>query len=527
MFYSALAFAKWSTFTLILSLGSNAAHCQPADWYNLDPTNDGVLGVSADRAYKVLPTGRTLQPVIVAVIDDGVDIFHPDFEGRIWRNTEEIPDNGIDDDGNGYVDDVHGWNFLGNPNGECIEFENLELTRLLRPLQTRFADAEPKKIAKVDKKDFATYIALKSEYDAAMENLNQEFTQFAQIAALVKGAYGYMSNRLGKEEVSLADLAAFQPQDDEERQIVEFLLMAEQEGVRGYLEEAGKYFEESLSYHYNLDFEPRTLVNEADSKAKGIAYGNPMVWAANPDHGTHVAGIIGAVRGNGVGVDGIAANAIIMPIRAVPGGDERDEDVALAIRYAADNGARIINMSFGKALSPDKELVWDAIRYARSKDVLLVHAAGNDTKNIDKMPNYPDGSLGGKKGNFDHWIEVAASGPVNDLSLLADFSNFGPVRVDVMAPGVDILSLHPGGEVKVNSGTSMAAPVVSGVATVLRGLYPELSAPQIKRLIINSLYYPTNARTETDKGEVPLSKLIRYPGIVNLERAIQRAEAGK
>jgi subtilisin family serine protease len=268
-----------------------------------------------------------------------------------------------------------------------------------------------------------------------------------------------------------------------------------------------------------MEYNPRPIINETDAAARRTAYGNNMVDAASSEHGTHVGGIIGAVRNNGIGVDGVASNAIIMPVRAIPGGDERDEDVALAIRYATDNGAKIINMSFGKSYSPRSDLVYEAIKYASSKDVLLIHAAGNDTRNNDLYMNYPDGTLQGK-ATIGNWITVAASGPVNDSTLLADFSNFGVKRVDVLAPGVDILSLFPGGGVKSNSGTSMAAPVVSGVAALLRGLYPELNGAQIKKLIIESLYYPEGAVAATDKGDVPMKKLIRNPGIVNAERAV-------
>ncbi len=497
---------------------------QDADWYNLDPINDGILGVSARRANEMLPDKSVLQPVIVAVIDDGVDIGHTDFEGRIWTNTKEVADNGVDDDGNGYIDDVNGWNFLGNPKGENVEYENVELTRLLRPLSKKFDQVEPDNVSKADKKQYAEYLVYKDAYDLKLQEINEEFAQFAQISALVKGAYTYMQERTGEEELSAVTLMEYTPADDEERQIIEFLLMAEREGISEYLEEANEYFDMSLNYHYNLDYSPRHIVNVDDAAALGTGYGNNMVWAAQPEHGTHVAGIIAAIRGNAVGVDGIASSAVIMPIRAVPGGDERDEDIALAIRYAVDNGARIVNMSFGKAYSPRADMVFEAMEYARSKNVLLVHAAGNDAINNDKTANYPDGSLG-KKVSIENWISVGASGPLNDTTVLADFSNFGPKKVDVLAPGVEILSLFPGGGVKSNSGTSMAAPVVSGVAALVLGKYPQLTAAQLKQVLIGSLYYPEDAMAVTASGNVELKKLIRYPGIVNAERALILAES--
>jgi subtilisin family serine protease len=510
-----LTSAGLSLFAFTLTFG------QSGDWYNLDYAKDSVIGVSVNQAYETIDVS-TLQPVVVAVIDDGVDIKHPDFVGRIWTNEGETAGNGIDDDGNGYIDDVHGWNFLGNPSGENVSFETLEITRLYRDYRNRFEGSEPASLSKAEQKEYALYLKYKEEYDAEVSAIEEEFAQFAQLSAMYGGAFAYMQEKLGREELTLNDLLEFRPADEDEGQVVRFLMIAEQQGLPDYLESGSAYFERALEYNYNLDFDPRSMVNVDEAKAANTGYGNHMVDAEDPEHGTHVAGIIGAVRTNKTGVDGIAANAVIMPIRAIPGGDERDEDVALAIRYAADNGARVVNMSFGKAYSPRSELVFEAIKYAAEKDVLLIHAAGNDGSNNDKVQNFPDGTLG-KNKTYANYITVAASGPFADSTLLAGFSNYGRKKVDVMAPGVEIESLKPEGQMASNSGTSMAAPVVTGIAVLLRGLYPELSAKEIKKIITSSTQPFDDHVVITDEGALPLKKLLRNPGIVSSTGAIDAA----
>lgn len=499
-------------------LATVASFPQTGDWYNLDFSKDSVAGISANKIYTIVDKDK-IRPVIVAVIDDGVDINHPDLEGRIWVNEKEIPENGIDDDGNGYIDDVNGWNFLGNPNGENVKHETLEITRLYRDYKARFENVDANNVPRSDKKEYAKYLKYKSEYEERVAPIEAEFAEFAQLTAMYNGAYAYMIERTGKEELSIQDLTEYTPTDEDEKQIINFLVLAERENLNGYLEDGSTYFERSLKYNYNLEFNPRGIVNVKEAMEANTGYGNNMVWAVNPDHGTHVSGIIAAVRGNNIGVDGVASNAVIMPIRAVPGGDERDEDVALAIRYAVDNGAKVVNMSFGKAYSPNRELVFDAIRYAQSKDVLLIHAAGNDAANNDEVQNFPDGTLG-KRKTASNVITVGASGPQADSTLLAGFSNFGKKKVDVLAPGVEIESLVPEGGTKANSGTSMAAPVVSGLAALIRGLYPELSASEVKDIILKSASRYGDVLVNAMDESTPLKKVVRNPGVVSAEKAV-------
>lgn len=492
------------------------------DWFNLSPEQNDVYGISVNEAYKYF-NDLELQPVIVAVIDDGVDISHPDLEGKLWKNSNEIPDNGIDDDGNGYIDDVYGWNYLGNPNGENIEHENVEIVRLYRPLKERFENVNPESVSKADKSAYKEYLAYKEAYEEKINELNEEYSQYAQLAALYQGATAYMKEQLKTEDLTINDLLMYEPESEDDGQVRDFLVMAEQEGLNQYLLDNDSYFESSIKYHYNIDYNPRSIVNEDWAAQNNTAYGNNMVWAGEPDHGTHVAGIIGAVRHNDDGMNGIAKNARIMSLRVVPDGDERDKDIALAIRYAVDNGAKVINMSFGKDYSPNEELVHSAVKYASANDVLLIHAAGNDAENNDKIGNYPDGTLG-KRKSYDNWITVGASGPLRDTTFIAEFSNYGKKSVDILAPGVEILSLVSGGGVDSYSGTSMAAPVVSGLATVLRGAYPNISAKEIKKIILQSADIDKKLRVAFIGDDLKLKKLIRNPGTPSLFMALVLAK---
>ncbi len=496
---------------IVLFLFSLSAQAQQkTDWFNLSFVEGKTAGAEVNDALKLIGD-RPLDTIIVAVIDDGVDIYHEDFEGKIWTNLDEIPDNGLDDDGNGYIDDVHGWNFLGNPEGENIKYETLELTRLYRKYSKQFENREKSSITKSEEKEYQKYLQYKKEFEEELSAIEKEFSEYAQLAALYKGAQAFYFEEVGGDAFSLEKLESWIPKSQDGEQVKNFLLLAEREGLNAYLEEGAEYFENYLDYNLNIDFDPRPLVNE---KELPVGYGNKMVWAEDPSHGTHVAGIIAAVRSNGKGIDGIAPNAVIMPLRAVPGGDERDKDIALAIRYAVDNGAKIINMSFGKAYSPEAELVFDAITYAAKNDVLLVHAAGNDASDNDEILNYPDGTLG-KSRSAKNFITVAAGSSELDASFLADFSNYGKKSVDIVAPGVEINSLAPGNETESQSGTSMAAPVVSGVAALVWGLDPELSAVKLKRLLINSANDLDDLMIGVDGQTLPLADFLRNPAVIS------------
>jgi len=273
----------------------------------------------------------------------------------------------------------------------------------------------------------------------------------------------------------------------------------------------------------------RSIVGDNPADINDRFYGNNDIMATDATHGTHVSGIIGASRGNGKGMDGIANNVRIMVLRAVPQGDEHDKDVANAIRYAMDNGEKVINMSFGKYFSPQKKWVDDAVRYAQDKGVLIVHAAGNEATNVDEKRHFPTAFyLDGTKAN--NWITVGASGPTKK-NLVAYFSNYGKKDVDVFAPGLEIYSTIPtGDQYKMEQGTSMASPVVAGLAALIMSYYPQLTAAQVKQVIEKSAspmdvsVYKPNEMDE--KGEkLSFANLSASGGVINAVEAIKLAEA--
>ncbi len=497
----------------LLVVAAPAALAQPADdalpanWHLLDRDADGVVGISLDSAYALLGD-RQPSDVVVAIIDSGVDIEHPDLQPVLWTNAREIAGNGLDDDENGYVDDVHGWSFLGNPSGENVKDDTYELTRLVARCR---ADQD------LDGYDCE---ALETELEEERAPLAQQAVQIAPLAAAVHEADAYFREHYGLDyDLSEIDLAANSEAADAARP----LLFLQQQGASlADLDAFVESINSRLKYGLNPDFDPRPIVGDDYDDPSERFYGNADVTGPNANHGTGVAGLVAAVRGNDLGIDGIAP-AHIMVLRAVPGGDERDKDVANAIRYAADNGADIINMSFGKAYSPQKSTVDEAVAYAVSRGVLLVHAAGNAGEDIDMANNFPtrvflDGATASA------WLEVGAS--QSDRSeLAASFSNYGQTSVDLFAPGARVTSLAPGGGVQTADGTSFASPVVAGVAALVKAYFPDLTNDELRQILLDSaVRYTDDEGARPGDGEaVPFGTLSTTGGVVNAAQAVRLA----
>lgn len=501
------------------------------NWQNLDLKADGVFGISTEKAYKELLRGKTSTPVIVAVIDGGIDEDHEDLNKIMWINSKEISGNKLDDDKNGYPDDLYGWNFIGSEKGN-VQYDNMELVRLIRKLQPKYSAAlNSTPFNEKEKKEFQLYQKLITAY---MEKLQEAQMGLTNTTIFKR----YIEEMLAKMKNSNPTLAAFEkykPANDIEERVLKAVKSELKKNpdfskLKEDVDEGLKYYNVMVKYHLNLDFNPREIVGDDYANSKERFYGNADVTGPDADHGTHVSGIIGAIRNNDIGIKGVADNVQIMFIRAVPDGDERDKDVANSIKYAVDNGARIINMSFGKSYSWDKAVVDEAVKYAMDQNVLIVHAAGNDANNTDKEDNFPNkqyvDSLGLNKGRAASWIEVGASGWKNDESLLADFSNYGKKSVDVFAPGVKINSTYPKSTYKDNDGTSMASPVVSGLAALIWSYYPKLSAIQVKEAIMNSVVkVDTKVKVKEDGNskKVSFSDLSVSGGVVNAYNALQNA----
>lgn len=519
----------------IESLNSDTTKKAPENWFNLDLHDSNILGISTEKAYKTLLNNKKSKTIIVGVIDSGIEIDHPDLQGKIWINEKEKNGKpGVDDDNNGYIDDINGWDFLGGKDGKDVKEDNYEVTREYKRLKPKYDGKAESEIAEKDKKEFAYYQEVKQFYESKLSELKDSKAQIDYIYNMYSKAKKTIQKHLNKETFTAKEVEAIQSSDAEIKQARSFLLrIYDQGGSETALDDYYDYLKKGVDFGYNLNFDPRNIVGDNYSNVNEKGYGNNEVEGPDAEHGTHVAGIIAADRNNNLGMKGVADNVKIMTLRAVPDGDERDKDIANAIRYAVDNGAKVINMSFGKDFSPEKSAVDEAVKYAEKKGVLLIHAAGNDGENIDENRNFPTKNFldGGQAKN---WIEVGASDwGSNGGNFVANFSNYGQKTVDVFAPGVDIYSSVPDQKFKNNSGTSMAAPVVAGLAALIMSYYPELTMEQVREIILKSAVKyntkkvnkpgtdPSNPEVEST---VEFGKLSNTGGIVNAYEAIKMAE---
>jgi len=478
--------------TNVVAKKGNMSELEIQSWPHMDVYTDSVPGMSLKKAYEFIADKKG-ETVILAVIDSGIDIEHEDLKGLVWVNSKEIPNNGIDDDKNGYVDDIHGWNFLGSKKGNAYP-EQLEMTRIVKKLKPRFEGKTAVQISDADKKDFELYTKLSNEIKNRREKAYENKVHYESYKYSLKEAHQSIVDILKKEVYSIEELDSLGTvHEDLQPQLYNLMRIIDGEGsieqAFAYLDEGIAYFKEQYDTpNYDINFDGRAIVGDNPDDFNDRNYGNNDVigFKDKESHGTHVTGISAALRNNGIGMNGITNNVKIMAIRAVPDGDEYDKDVALAIRYAVDNGAKVVNMSFGKSYSTQKEWVFEAIKYAASKDVLLVHAAGNDAKNIDNEDNYPNDSEDKILEFADNVITVGASTRNFNEDLVARFSNYGKKNVDVFAPGLEIYSTFPNNTYEISQGTSMASPQVAGLAALIRSYYPKLKASEVKKIIMDS-----------------------------------------
>ena len=444
------------------------------DWGHKDLVNDTIPGMSVDKAYDLLKDKKG-QTVIVAVVDSGVDIEHEDLKNVLWTNKKEIKGNGKDDDNNGYVDDINGWNFLGDSNAE-----NMELVRILK--DKSLADA-------------ATVAKAQAEYDKEVKDLAGRKQYYEGLLQKAKGADAELAKYLGKKDYTKEEVNKIETTDETLKGHVDFAKMMFSRGIGSISEVVEQlqggvdYFAGRLDSHFNMESDFRKVVGDNPNDINDKVYGNGNVIGPEKDgalHGTHVAGIIAAERNNGKGMNGVAHNVELMAVRAVPDGDEYDKDIALAFRYAVDNGAKVINTSFGKYYSPHSQWVRDAIKYAAEHDVLIVNAAGNDAKDLDTTEIYPNDQVSNGPEISDNFLTVGALNYKYGSELVANFSNYGKINVDVFAPGVKIYATVPDNKYQHLQGTSMAAPNVAGVAALIRSYYPKLTAAQVKKVLMDS-----------------------------------------
>jgi len=512
-------------------------------WHLLDKEKDGYYGISLDKAYDFLRLKNLKsKTVLVAVIDSGVDTLQEDLIHILWTNPNEIPGNGIDDDHNGYVDDIHGWNFIGGKDGKNVKDDSQEEGRVYYKYKDQF---DNKKIMMDSmgvetRENYDMWLKAKKKIMGDGTDDGVDLLMLKRVVNACVKSDSILQAAMGKKEYTGTDLDNFQAKTMESRTAKSVLLYLFKENhimdmtnvtfISEFTDQADREekkmeIKETAPKNYRAD-----VVKDNENDIRDSIYGNNDLMATDPMHGTFVSGIIGADRNNAVGINGICDNVRIMMIRAVPNGDEHDKDIALAIRYAVNNGARVVNMSFGKNLSPDKSWVDDAVKYAESKGVLLVHAAGNDAENVDTIENFPNANYKSSRSTAKNWINVGASSdPLAEESFksyTASFSNYGKKEVDVFAPGTKIYSTLPGGNKYGNlDGTSFSAPIVAGVAALILEYFPALSPEEVKYCIEKSSTIPTvKARKPgSDNEMVPLSDLCVTGGILNAYGAVKMA----
>jgi subtilisin family serine protease len=508
----------------------------PKNWHIQNQDSTGIYGISLDKAYGFITAKKIKsKQVVVAVIDSGIDTLHEDLQSVLWTNPKEIPYNGIDDDKNGYIDDVHGWNFLGGKDGRNVKKDSYEAARVFNKLKLKFDQltVDESKLTETEKNEWATF---KKTKQRLVGDINPDEIAFIKklMPVFLKGD-SVITKDLGKKEYNCTDLEKYVTTNADAKKTKIFLLqLCKGNGSDDITnnqiidEFDGQIRKSEAADHAPEEFR-KMIVQDDESNINDRYYGNNDLMASNPFHGTHCAGIIAAVRNNKMGVDGIADNVKIMMVRAVPDGDEHDKDIALAIRYAVDNGAQVISMSFGKEFSPEKQWVDDAVQYAEKMGVLLVHAAGNDGKNVDSTDNFPSPIYKNTNKKATNWITVGASGDPSNGGIAANFSNYGKKEVDIFAPGVQIYSTMPGGNVYgAASGTSMACPVVAGTAALIMSYYPTLTAQQVKYAIEKSAQQITeNVKQPGSDESVPFTDLSKTGGLLNAYSAIQLASTLK
>jgi len=514
------------------------------DWQLSDFNISGTYGTSVDKAYAtILATLKPKRKIIVSVIDSGVDTLHEDLKSILWKNKNEIPGNRIDDDHNGYVDDVYGWNFIGGRDGKNVTKDSYEGARVYYKFKKLFENQsieentlsneqlfafknfkKAKEIIEIQAKEASLYVMI-------LKDLVTKVPIADSIVKIFLGKNTYTGDELENfKAVSAIEIKS-------KKTMLGFFQQTRQmdQANSFVLKELFDFYEQEKTKMLAVEKEPidyrGAVVQDNYDDVNDRYYGNNDVMATGSEHGTHVSGIIAADRKNKIGITGIANNVEIMMIRAVPDGDEHDKDIANAIHYAVDNGAWVINMSFGKGFSPEKKWVDEAVKYAESKGVLLIHAAGNDDKNIDIEDNFPSKNINNDTlQTASNWINVGASGPTL-AELKASFSNYGKREVSVFAPGVEIYSTLPGGNMYGSmDGTSMAAPVVSGIASLILSYYPELSAPQVKNIIEKSAI-KIDSSIQIKEGDadrnIQLADISVSGGIANAYEALKLASTVK
>lgn len=518
-------------------------------WFQKDYHQDTIPGISLDKWYNRNQKKPKIKSIIVAVIDTQIDLKHEDLQGQIWTNINEIPNNGIDDDHNGYTDDINGWSFTGTKNGGYVVWGNFEYVRLVRDWTPLFKDKTESQIAVQDIPNYKEYQRALKIFEVDNSDYKNWLKSSKYSVALFPIAKDSLKHYFPKEDYTYKQLDSMykkykindktfrQRREDNDRDIGAMIGFMKvrfdfNEKTIETMKDTETQMDSIVNKNLNVNFDERFYIGD-NPKVLEKGYGNNNVsnnrsgHRTIQDHCTKVSGIIAANRVNNLGIKGIAQNVKIMPLSISFSGDEHDKDIAMAIRYAVDNGARVINMSFGKEFSLHKEWVFEAFQYAEQHNVLLVHSAGNNHFNVDENPYYPsDNNFDGSKEICGNFINVGSISSKLDSTFVSTFSNYGKQNVDLFAPGDKIYSTSAGNVYKSDSGTSLAAPMVSGTAALIWSYYPKLTAVEVKQIILDSgMAYDIEVIVPgSGNKKVPFSELSKSGKVLNVFNAMQLAE---
>ncbi|MDG1810917.1 MAG: S8 family serine peptidase, partial [Polaribacter sp.] len=456
------------------------------NWHFKDIIIDTIPGVSLKRMSDSILNNKNNEgnEIIVAILDSEIDINHKELKNSIWINKNEIPNNGIDDEGNGFIDDINGWNFLGNKKGENNNFTSYEYTRFLKKYNSIFKNKNRIYNSNKESLLFKHYKRAKNTHTAKLEYANEDIEYANMLLNSMLRVKNELKKYFFKKEYNLKDLDSLKKKFLNNKKLQEVILIRSNfikyGFTQSYIDNYKLNAEERISKLLNLNHNDRELTGDNSDIIEDINYGNNLVNKNISlfEHGTKVAGSILSVRNK---------NIRIMPVCISPFGDEHDKDIALAIRYAVDNGAKVINMSFGKEFSLYPEWVFNAIKYAEKNNVLIVSSSGNSKFNLNIINDYfPNDNLENGKEVSDNFLLVGATSRELNENLIYEYSNYGNIDVDLFAPGENIYTTLPHNKYTFDSGTSLASAITSGVAALLFSYYPNLTSSEVKHILMDS-----------------------------------------
>ncbi|EDO25838.1 predicted protein, partial [Nematostella vectensis] len=525
-------------------------------WHHQDISLDSIYGISLEKWYAEKPK-QTKREIIVATLDTQIDLDHEDLQGQFWVNKKEIPNNGIDDDNNGYIDDVNGWNFIGTKSGNYTVWGNFEYVRFVRKWESAFEGKKKEDIENQNLYNYNTYNWAAAMLDYTKKYYNNRTKSLDYSISVYAKAKDTLKYYFPKEDYNYEKLDSLynEIKGNDNRTYKQMLASRDADFLALVYSFYSNYANNTTSLTSLLD--DRIQMDSLLHKNLNVAYNERDYIGDNPEvlekgygnnkinakiegirsintHNTEVSSVIASLRFNGIGTDGFSNNIKIMPLTISPLGDEHDKDIAMAIYYAVDNGAKVINMSFGKEFSLNREWVLEAMQYAERHNVLLVHCSGNDANNIDNYPDYPNDIGYGKSLELvNNFINVGSISKRTDSTMVTPFSNYGKNNVDLFAPGEEIYVAIPDNQYTYDSGTSLAAPMVSGTAALIWLYYPNLTVQEVKNIILESgvTIDKMVVKPGTKNEMVHFSELCKTGKVLNtynaMKMAAEKAQRGK